>query len=579
MRMIIEFNLSTIPSDSVVHSASLSIYQEQSAPANDVNMGLQSQYMKTQWQENLVTWNNANYLGGDIIGLGDNTAALGWKTIDVANVVREWISGARTNYGFIVTGDESPGPNRSRTFASRERAGLEPRMTITFDQSCDSVAPTAWVVTLPAFSADEFNVSWTGTDSAPENCTPVGIAYYDVQYNINSGSWFNWQTNNTGKSATFKDAQNGQTYGFRARAADNAGNVQGWTDAQASTFVINSQPELRLEVRANGLEVGETMGPVLEAGETVTWTFHTRNVGNSQISNIEIIIDDPGIVHDCGSMRSLLIGESSNCVGLGIIQDGPQKVNAIITGKSEGGEEVAAQSKSYYFGAVPNIQLMKFVNGKVADTPPGPILRMGDITTWNFVITNSGNITLSNIVVLDDQFGQIECPTEIYPSSMIMCSLSVQVALGQHQNTAEVSGMWMEGEAVEDQIKSYYFGATPSAQLKKFVNEEDADTAPGPLLRMGEIVMWKFVITNSGNITLTNVVISDDQFGQIDCPSEIVPSSTVTCSFSRAVTQGQHRNTAKFSGMWKAGELIQSADSSHYFGEKNQLYIPNVSGG
>ncbi len=108
--------------------------------------------------------------------------------------------------------------------------------------ACDTVPPVASVNTLPSYSAASYQVTWSGTDYAQSGCTPSGIAYYDVQYRSNGGSWVSWINQTTSTSATFEGGQNGVYYEFRTRAVDNAGNVQEWGGTQATTTVDTQPP-------------------------------------------------------------------------------------------------------------------------------------------------------------------------------------------------------------------------------------------------------------------------------------------------------------------------------------------------
>jgi hypothetical protein len=120
VRMMIQFDLGGIPSNATINSARLNIYQSQSIPANDSPMGYRAQFVRSSWSESGATWNNANFLGGDPLPLGEIDNRDGWKSGDVSNLIRAWLSGAETNHGLILTGDEVPSNNRSRIFNSRE---------------------------------------------------------------------------------------------------------------------------------------------------------------------------------------------------------------------------------------------------------------------------------------------------------------------------------------------------------------------------------------------------------------------------------------------------------------------------
>ena len=51
----------------------------------------------------------------------------------------------------------------------------------------------------------------------------------------------------------------------------------------------------------------------------------------------------------------------------------------------------------------PAIQIEKATNGSDADAPPGPSIPIGDPIAWTYRVTNTGNVTLSSLVVTDDR--------------------------------------------------------------------------------------------------------------------------------------------------------------------------------
>lgn len=245
MRMLMEFNISSLPANAIIDKAEIFIYQQSVVPPGDASMGFKAQYMKSQWSEGSVTWNNANYLGGAVIGIADVTNTLGWKTGDVTDLVESWYSGAQPNYGLIVTGDEGPQNNRSRVFRSRQFAGFAPYIQVTYTACNDLEPPTSSMVPLPSWSDGSFLVQWGATDHSGS-----GVEWYDVDYNINSSGWVQWKKHTTSTSATFKEAGNNDLVQFRTRAADNCGNVGDWSsvvstrvDTQPPNIVVNPLPQ------------------------------------------------------------------------------------------------------------------------------------------------------------------------------------------------------------------------------------------------------------------------------------------------------------------------------------------------
>jgi hypothetical protein len=83
----------------------------------------------------------------------------------------------------------------------------------------DPNPPSAWITSLPAKSDCFVPVEWTGDDG-----TGSGIASFDVQVQINGGSWTNWLAA-TPQDFGFYVGKDGQNLGFRVRARDKVGNV------------------------------------------------------------------------------------------------------------------------------------------------------------------------------------------------------------------------------------------------------------------------------------------------------------------------------------------------------------------
>lgn len=271
MRALVQFDLSPIPSTAQVNNAVLTIYQSNSNPLNDAPMGFKAQYMTAPWNQASVTWNNANYLGGPTIGIGENTSSLGWKQTNVTDMIRSWVSGAEPNYGMMVTGDESPSNNRFRWFNTTE-GGYRPFVDVDYTSCTDTTKPYASIEPLPAWSKGSFTVKWSGSDQGGS-----GIAYYNIQVSQNGGSWHTWLSHTTATSATYNGANN-QIYDFRAQAVDKCGNVQDWTGAQARTEVDSVAPQASVNTLPDF-----TSSPNF----TVRWSG-TDNPGGSGIRNFDV---------------------------------------------------------------------------------------------------------------------------------------------------------------------------------------------------------------------------------------------------------------------------------------------------
>ena len=63
-----------------------------------------------------------------------------------------------------------------------------------------------------------------------------------------------------------------------------------------------------------------------------------------------------------------------------------------------------------YTPNLPDIDIEKATNGEDADTPTGPQIPVGGDVTWTYVVTNTGNVDLTNVTVVDDQGVAVQLP-------------------------------------------------------------------------------------------------------------------------------------------------------------------------
>lgn len=104
-------------------------------------------------------------------------------------------------------------------------------------------------------------------------------------------------------------------------------------------------------------------------------------------------------------------------------------------------------------------------------------------------------------------------------------------------------------------------------RIKKSTNGQDADEAPGSTIAVGSPVAWQYVVTNTGRVGLTNVVVADDRGVAVSCPgTTLAVGQSMTCTGSGVATAGQYRNVGTVRASSAAGAVTDS-DASHYFGQ------------
>ena len=113
------------------------------------------------------------------------------------------------------------------------------------------------------------------------------------------------------------------------------------------------------------------------------------------------------------------------------------------------------------------------------------------------------------------------CPkTTLAKGESMTCTANGTAQACQYTNHGKATGTAPgTGVPVEATTPSRYFGQTyPAIKIKKATNGQDADTAPGPEIKAGSAVLWTYVVTNTGDVALADVKVTDNKGVAVSCP-------------------------------------------------------------
>jgi len=206
---------------------------------------------------------------------------------------------------------------------------------------------------------------------------------------------------------------------------------------------------------------------------------------------------------------------------------------------------------------------------------------------FKLVLDNTGNVPVVNPAWSDPGFDLTNCPlpaTFTPEASPAECIFPGTWAAGQRDNLASASSTYTDtaGHAVlpSDSDAAHYFGAHPGVSIVKRTNGEDANAAPGPTILAGGPVQWTYIISNTGNVPIADISVTDDNgtpFTEADdftaaCEStNLGPGDEQTCSATAQAVIGPYANNAEVFvqpkiGSTPIGPSITDSDLSHYFG-------------
>lgn len=340
--------------------------------------------------------------------------------------------------------------------------------------------------------------------------------------------------------------------------------------------------------QTNGVDAEAAPGPLVGVGAPVTWTYRVTNSSNVAVDFT--LVDDngtPALSGDdatvCGG--HLAAGAQQTCVKNGTAAAGQYANTARVTVTPPGGlAPLTAQDTSHYFGVVPGVEIVKYTNGLDANQAPGPYIHVGDPVAWTYVITNTGNVPLSDVVVTDDQGVAVTCPAvSLQPDVSMTCTGSGVSTAGLYQNTGRVTARPPAGfDALSDSDASHYFGTSANVNIEKFTNGVDYAAPPGPYLLVGQSVTWTYAVTNTGNVPLNDITVTDDQGAVVSCPGDtLAPEARMDCTAAgTASTAGQYTNVGRVSAR-PAGETgyLYDSDASYYFGAAPEVQLVIRSNG
>jgi uncharacterized repeat protein (TIGR01451 family) len=325
-------------------------------------------------------------------------------------------------------------------------------------------------------------------------------------------------------------------------AATSAGS------AISCTFTNTPKRSSMTMVKSAGTPSGTT------AGSTIQYSFTITNTGDVPLSPLSIT--DPKLNAPATCPSTVAAGATAVCTGIHTITQaevdaGSVTNSATATGTPPGNVPPITTPPSTTTTTIAASGAMTIV--KAAGTPSGNTA--GSTVAYTFTVRNTGNVTLKSIVVTDPKVpapGPI-CPvTELAPNASTICTgthtiTQIEVDAGKVDNSATVRGTPPTGNPVTagPSTTSTPLTRTGSVTIVKTAGSPTGNTA-------GSTVAYSFRVQNTGNVTLTNLVINDaklDAPGATCAQTTLAPNAVTTCTGTHTITQaevdaGTSNNTA-----------------------------------
>lgn len=396
---------------------------------------------------------------------------------------------------------------------------------------------------------------------------------------------------NTGQSttctATYTTKASDVTAGVINNTATAVGKVSGFDDVQAiSSAKVVKNPNAGLAI--NKVADKTTYS---SAGTVITYTYTITNTGNEVINSI--VINDNVLGQISGCAVSLNIGQSSTCTAsytttqANLDDDLTITNTATVTGTPANGALPTPQPAS---ASVDAIQAPVLTLEKLALTTNYDAV--GDLILYEYTVTNTGNITLSNLVITDNKISTVTCTTTtLAPQGMTKCTANYTVTqedldAGSVVNIAAAKSSTPQNTEVASPNAEE---TVPAEQRRSLSLDKTSD--PKTYVKVGDVIKYEFIVTNTGNVNLPlPVTITDPTITGISCPSTpnpLKPGVSITCTGNYTITQadmdkGQISNTAKATmGTTNSNEdthIINTQQTKSLSVEKENTKVEDAAG-
>ena len=308
--------------------------------------------------------------------------------------------------------------------------------------------------------------------------------------------------------------------------------------------------------------------PGVSAGDTIDYTFSVENTGDVDLTNVTL--SDPGLTSVSGGpIASLGVGvtDSTTFTGVYVITQADIDFGLFSNTATVDSDQNVSDTATFIqpLEQVPALTLLK--SGTLNDDDGTPGVSAGDTISYAFTVTNTGNITLSNITLTD-------------PVATITGGPIASLVPGASDNST-FTGSYTITQA---DIDAGTFTNTATANSDEGAGDDDSDTQPlaqNPELTLvkvadpqtytavSESIAYQFQFTNTGNVTLSApFTVVDDTTSDEACPgtpTSLAPGESITCTGTYTITQadldsGSVTNTATGTAQGPAGTVNSNQD-------------------
>ncbi len=275
-----------------------------------------------------------------------------------------------------------------------------------------------------------------------------------------------------------------------------------------------------------GIDVSKDCPADAAAGAAITYEITVANVGNVTLTNITVIDD---IIGEQSDQFPDTLGVGSDPVTVQVqytpvAGDGDPVTNTVTaTGDWDAGETTESVSDT----AECTTDITHAPGIIVTKTCP-PLVAFGADISYTITVTNTGNEALENVLVSDALLGgdittafNLPDPLPVGGTASAGFTYTPGADEDPVANSVTASGDGVDsGAHATDTAACTTDVSNPGISILKTVDEE--------IVPIGTTVTFTYVVTNTGDVTLFDIVVTDDIMGPIGVIPSLDPGDDAT---------------------------------------------------
>jgi uncharacterized repeat protein (TIGR01451 family) len=293
----------------------------------------------------------------------------------------------------------------------------------------------------------------------------------------------------------------------------------------------------------------------VQPGDKIEYSYLVTNTGNTTLNAISVS-DSNLMTVSCPTPPSpgLAPGSAETCtadhaytVTQADVDEGAVNDTATASGIDLLGVPSPKASGSLTVPAEPaNPELSLAKQGTVTPAADQHDIMVGDTIDYSYVVTNTGDVTLTSFAVIDPTLGTVTCPTPaspgLAPGASVTCTADnpytvaqADIDSGGATDQATATGADANGSSTSTATAFDTDRSVPDPNVSMVKTAAVTPTADQNGAQVGDKIAYSFLVTNTGNVDLESVAISDSSLGDavscpIPAPPGLAPGASETCT-------------------------------------------------